>query len=899
MEKNSDREVSELLKQLEEFVEKDQADKSAKIKSGKKSPDFSVEELLDQFKNRNIEGDNSSDADNQGVANEYDIAADMEGFISAEETADTGFDDASEDVSITDDTILVHENELEEVDAVVEDSAPDISSEIEEAEVVFEKPETGEKISAENVDTPLLEDVNHADGEGDEILPVESAEEESLRRQVEAFVLDTLDPEEEVSILDSIEDVVARNKMAGSENSASNNDSDIESRVDIPSVSIEPPKEIEELPCDYVENGMMDRFFKKDTSAFDLNEEESLDFDYKDFNDVDLNLALTLGYEQELHEAFGYSRVRASKNGFHDPAEEVVVNSSAFAQEGKEYRSHDQTEGIKLHYKKEKKNLYKRFAFAFVLTVFTLFFEHIFLADISIPYITDFFAVSWRYYAASILLTVLCISCCAKQLIGGSLAIFSMTPNPYTPTAAFAFLNLLYEIIVLAVYPEQGWLTYNFVLSIFLLFAIANEYMRLMRESMTFDVVSDGKPKLSLERFEGEGELKRDGSYLGRHDFFVEKISFVGNYFSRSSKIPMRQRVYGFGFVSILLIGVAMMLVSAYLSKDLGTAFQTFFFWLMLCVPMQYLVLGIYPFYLLSKGLKKLDSAILGEAVIDEYAITDTIYLGDDEMFGNHGASISGLRLYGDMDFYELLYYAFAVFSHLGAPLCHVFDTSTKEIPKPQEVKINTVSVGGIEATVDGEHKVLVGNIAFIRSKGFFPKRNLDDEKKVESGQTSIVYIAVNGTLCAKLYIKYTVTKRFEKFVQEMISNDISVGIRSLDPSVNARMISILREHREPEIEVIHPTADELVAIGKHSDSGIVTGRNSHMIFRILQQCLHIQNVHKKQIVLYLISVLMGVGGVVTLMLTNSFTMVPPLFIGVFHIVWAIIGMIYTKSKLK
>ena len=398
---------------------------------------------------------------------------------------------------------------------------------------------------------------------------------------------------------------------------------------------------------------------------------------------------------------------------------------------------------------------------------------------------------------------------------------------------------------------------------------------------------------------EGEGEMKRDGSYLGRHDFFVEKVSFVGNYFSRVGKIPMRHRIYGFGFVSILLGGAAMMLVSAQISGELGNTFQTFFFWMMLCVPIQYLILGEYPFYLLSKGLKKQDSAILGESVVDEYAATSTIYLGDDEMFGRHGASIVGLRLYGDMDFYELLYYAFAVFSHLGAPLCHVFDTSTKEIPRPQEVKINAVSVGGIEATVDGEHKVLVGNMAFVRSKGFFPKRNIDDEKKIENGQASIVYIVVDGILSAKLYIKYSVTKRFEKFVDEMVSNGISVGIRSLDPSVNSRMISILREYKDPDIQVIHPTANELVAIGKHSDSGIITGRNSHMIFRILQQCLHIRSVHRKQTIFYLISILLGAVGVVALMLTNRFGTIPSLVVAVYHILWVIIGTIYTKSKLK
>lgn len=930
MEKNSDREVSELLKQLEEFVEKDQAAKNTIPDPNVKPSDLSVDELLDQL-SKSIGGGASIDEQN-GIG-EYDISDSLEEFVIVE-------DESEEETSTCDDRHDVSEVEaVEETEApadeimdnvleVTEGSSSQQEDDVEDVGENFTHVEVGEVSMPEvasfaeenNLSAPVCgrcEENNVFDetksqvveGEGD--LTVEescsncesanepdendthesSLQEEVLRKQVEAFVLDTLDPEEESSILDSIAALSSRNKEDADPNEQ-------KEEAYIASEETSDVVEQEELPCDYVSNGMMDRFFGKgNLGACDSS--ETSDLDYKDFNDIDLNLALKLGCEEELHETFGFSRVRASKNGFHDPAEETNLTSSVFADHKKEFRSYEQAEEIKSRYRNAKKQLYKRFALTFLLTVFILFFEHIFLTDITIPYVSDFFAVPWRFYLASILLTVLLVVCSVKSLFGGCAAIITMTPHPYIPPAVFAFLNLLYEVMVLALYPEEGLLTYNFVLAIFLLFAITNEYMSLARESLTFDVVSDGKPKLSLERFEGEGELKKDGSYLGRHDFFVEKISFVGNYFSRIGKIPMHQRLYGFAFILILLGGAATMVLSAHISRDLSNAFQTFFFWMMLCVPVQYLVLGSYPFYLLSRGLKKADSAILGEVVVDEYATTDMIYLGDDEMFGRHGASVVGLRLYGEMDFYKLLYYAFAVFSHLGAPLCHIFDTSTKEIPKPQEVKINAVSAGGIEATVDCEHKVLVGNIAFIRSKGFFPKRNLDDEKKVESGQTSIVYIAIDGVLCSKLYIKYTITKRFEKFLEEMVSNGISVGIRSLDPSVNSRMISVLREHRDPEISVMHPTANELVAIGKHSDSGIVTGRNSHMIFRILQQCLHIRGVLKKQAIFYLISVLLGIGGVLALMLTNRFGTIPSLFIAVYHIIWLAVGAIYTKSKLK
>jgi hypothetical protein len=112
-----------------------------------------------------------------------------------------------------------------------------------------------------------------------------------------------------------------------------------------------------------------------------------------------------------------------------------------------------------------------------------------------------------------------------------------------------------------------------------------------------------------------------------------------------------------------------------------------------------------------------------------------------------------------------------------------------------------------------------------MRNHGFFPKQSLDDKTKTESGQVSILYMAVGEELCAKFYVQYTVTQRFEKFAAEMLKNGIHVGIRSLDPNVNAKMIATLRNDKDISIKVIRPTPNELIPIGKHSESGIVTSK--------------------------------------------------------------------------
>ncbi len=891
MEEKFDNEVSELLRQLEETFDKEKNEDISVTSESQKNVPLSADEILSQLEQHIGGSHNTELSDNETEKDDYNIS----GYeIQAEE--------------IQNDVTKVVIAPIETYDSgehISNDTVVEPMIVAEEMPIPDEISYTG---SGKTVsDEALFSGAKWGDSAyetEDENGPVTEEQEEAVRRRVESYVLDTLNADGDLSIFESIAGGAAKPSTV---TATSEDDEELNELSEMLQDAVVPEEEfetehpeIEELPEDYVGSGMMNRFFKRDAeNLYDERDDDALAFDYKNFNDTDINLALTLGCEEELQHTFGFYRVRSAKNGFRDPAEEASISDSVYAGDGNEYRSYEQTDTIKQRYKLEKRRLYKRFALTFILTVFILFFEHIFITNIEIPYATAFFTAKWRYYLASVFLAVLCSSLSGKKLFGAYRSMFAMRPDPYMAPAFFALLNLIYLIVVLFWYPDHGLLSYNFVYAIFLLFAMSDEYMRLNRESMTFDIISDRKPKLSLERFEGEGEAKKDGSYLGRHDFFVEKVNFVGNYFSRVGRIPSRQHTYAIAFLITILLGVFMMFVSSYMFGRLGNAFQTFFFFMMLAVPMPFLFLGTYPFYFLSKGLKKFDSAILDEEVVDEYVTTDTIYLSDDEMFGMHGASVTGLRLYADMELSDLLYYTRSVFLNLGAPLCHIFDASEREIPNPKEVKINAIATGGIEATVDGSCKVLLGNIAFVRSKGYFPKRNLDDEQKIESGQCSIVYIVIDSILSAKLYIKYSITKRFEKFVDEMVANGISVGIRTLDPSVNARMIAILRGNKKPEIEVIRPTASELVSIGKHSDSGIITGRNSHMIFRILQQCLHIRKIHKKQMLFHIISSLVGAGIVTVLMLGDFFPYIPSLLIVVYHLIWTIAGMIYTRSKLK
>ncbi len=665
----------------------------------------------------------------------------------------------------------------------------------------------------------------------------------------------------------------------------------------------EEPDDWEELEGEYTETYLSEpsvkRFFrfrrlKHDTDDGARNEL----LDTPDFDDVDINLALALGSKEALENSIGYSRVRSAKNGFYDPFWEEATGDRTYGYGGEEFRSYEQTESIKKRYSSEYHKTVKRFIATFILAILILFLEHLPMTSLRIPYLSEWLDMPIFYYGVAVLLSALLILFSFRKILCGLRSLFCLHGEPFVPVACLSVLNFVYNLVSFLFLRESAVPVYNFAIAVFLLFGIADDGMRLTREKLSFDVVSNQKPKLSLEEFEGNVQVDAINAFFAKKDFFVEKVDFVGNFFSRSGRRPVQFSEYFHELAFSALGSLFISLFSVYLTGDVSIALTSFVFSMFLCVPMQFLTISIYPFFHLTKGLSKLESAVIGDAVTEEYNDADTIYLEDAEMFGKHGARIAGLRVYNDMDFYELLSYALSVFTVIGAPLCNVFDNSAKEIIKKENVKITNISVGGVEAVVDLK-TVYIGDLAFMRSRGYFPKRNADDEKKTESGQISILYMAIGGELCAKLYMQYTVTQRFEKFAAEMLRNGIHVGIRTLDPNVNEKMIAALRNDKDVSIKVIRPTPNELIPIGKHSESGIVTSKNPHMIFKILEQCFNIKRIHAMQRKFRILSLLLGMIISVLVMTLKWYTNVPSLYIVIYQLIWLLPSLIYTKSNLK
>ncbi len=751
----------------------------------------------------------------------------------------------------------------------------------------------------------------------------QSAAEEAVRQKVELFVEQTVDPEESFDYFAELDRRTERNKQRVQAEIEANEKIDshqVEENLKEAS-GIESKETEESHGAEMLTEPEFQCFSEPAPQANEEGEQSVSVGDFEFFyrapkaktaetnatgsvskaghlDDTDINLLLALGKKEALEESVGFVRVREAKNNFYDPADEDPIGQ-VFAYDGEEYRSPDQIESIKTAYRKERKVLYRRLIGTILLALLLLFIEHFNLLGVTIPYVSALLATDIYRLLLHLGAIVVCVLLSFRSIAHGAKGFVTMRPNQHTPLAVLSIIYLAYSLSILLFFRSAGYNTYGFALSVFWLLSIIGDNTRLSKEMLTFDVISAKGEKFSLEKAEASPDILREKAVHGKRDLLVERVSFVGKYFTRTSKRPDSYTRYFVELLICLSVSILVSLLAAHVFKTPATGLQAFVFSLFVCVPMQHIIQSCYPLNKLSKKLYRHECAIIGETVDREYVGANTVYLDDIEMFGPHGVSISGLRVYNDENIYRVLYLASAVFSQVEGPLRYVFENSSHEIESPKSVKLKSIYANGIEAMVDSVDKIYIGNVNFMRSNGFFPKRNEDDEKKVENGEFSILYISVNGMLCAKFYLKYTITEGFESFVSEMNANNTKVGIRTLDPSITERMISLLRKDKATEISVIRPTLNDLVPLGRRSDSGIITANNPHMISHILADCAQLKKINYFSSWARILSIAISTAAIISLLLIGWALKIPSLYIIIYQLLWLIPSLIYTNIKFS
>jgi hypothetical protein len=246
--------------------------------------------------------------------------------------------------------------------------------------------------------------------------------------------------------------------------------------------------------------------------------------------------------------------------------------------------------------------------------------------------------------------------------------------------------------------------------------------------------------------------------------------------------------------------------------------------------------------------------SIIGEDAVGEFAEIEAIVVNDTTAFPPRNVKIKNIMGYNDYTIEKITYLAASGFSVIGGPLADVFDAVLNDaMPKSQRARFVCSGRSYLSVSVDGQ------SVIFADKYGMTAQGIEVGSEREDKTDMAVMYMACDGVLCSKMYIKYELNQQFVKATKKMNSKSLAIGIRTFDPNINNDLIKRLGGFSKKEVRVIKLEAYEDIPSSNHRcDGKIVSKTTSSALLRAITMCRRIVRTRK---VLKAVGVLCSLAG--------------------------------------
>ncbi|MBQ4108381.1 MAG: hypothetical protein IJC80_03150 [Clostridia bacterium] len=604
----------------------------------------------------------------------------------------------------------------------------------------------------------------------------------------------------------------------------------------------------------------------------------------KESFELDEQYASSTNADKQFKRAFGISETGSYKTISTEPNDEGDFGKDNIHSNDYEYTDIAQRAEIRDMYRYAKRGVTRRLIFCMVFTAFLFLLEIVFPFFRNTTWLPEYLNVNYHPYIhmlVSFALTVACAVCAREQLYHGIRSIFK---KEFLPESCVPFVLML-SLVQLASSLVSELIMHDFDVTLFtfpaaltMLASLIYTLFNIKRERYGFDVLSVNRSKFVLERVnENTAEAEYDtftttsnGHFTGRIAR-VAKTPFVKNYFLNTNSPVTTSRFLKPYYAIALIVPFIFALVFAFItvkeqveSQALQPfmaaygAINVFVVGAILILPVGILLIYSVPFLLANTALLDDGVSIIGEDAIDEFAEIGAIVVNDTTAFPPRNVKIKNIMGYNDYTIEKITYLAASGFSVIGGPLADVFDAVLNDaMSKSQRTKFVCSGRSYLSVSVDGQ------SVIFADKYGMTAQGIEVGNEREEKSDMSVMYMACNGVLCSKMYIKYELNQQFVKATKKMNSKSLSIGIRTFDPNINNDLIQRLGGFSKKEVRVIKLEAyDDIPSCTHRCDGKIVSKQTSSSLLRAITMCRRIVRTRK---VLKAVGVLCSLVGAVYL----------------------------------
>lgn len=364
-------------------------------------------------------------------------------------------------------------------------------------------------------------------------------------------------------------------------------------------------------------------------------------------------------------------------------------------------------------------------------------------------------------------------------------------------------------------------------------------HLQCIKDKKAFMIVASKKPKLATKALKGNTEEAGEFyKYLDESSdlFTVKKTDFVEGFFKRTTRRPDGEDIFNFLLPAAFAASVALFLTCFLINNDLYSAFRSAAILFIAACPIGSFFMLSLP--VISAGItaNRNKAAFIGNAVAEEYADAAVLSFADVEAFRPHLASLGTVVTYGDYPVDKVLTRLGMLFDYIGGPLKAVTAKMLNKLPKPDSIRLMGTAADGLHISMDGVDYYL-GKRSYMRHCSFETPEDEEDSSYLRKAN-SVMYMAINDTIVAKIYVKYGINAEFDELLRSMHRAGVCVGIKTLDPNINNELLQKNLGYKQCPVAILKVSSpEELDEVTDKMGSGIVSVSGLHTFLKMFILC--------------------------------------------------------------
>lgn len=580
---------------------------------------------------------------------------------------------------------------------------------------------------------------------------------------------------------------------------------------------------------------------------------------------LDDTYASTAETDRQFMAAFGIGdaseRTLNIDEGTNQPTADIDTMQGDIRSDYYEYTDRQQRKEIIGMYKYAKRNIKTKIVMASFFTVFIMLIENLGVFGTNLSGVLDISKHPYLHFFIDFLFFGLCIACAYEQMYHGAKSIFSRNYIPESVAVLAALCGIVYSVITLICIPlGKTPRLFNLPASFIVLGSLVFSYINVVREKYGFSVVSSKDMKFiltSVPKSESEPEqetFSTTSCEFGGEVVRIDKAGFVKNYFANTNSTVDIHRYLEIFFAVSIIVPAVFAVISLFRSFGFYDSMAVWYIGIMLMLPVGILFMYSFPFFLGNKRLFEDEVSVIGEEAVEEFAKADVVSVNDTTAFPPYNVKLQNLNVYNDYTLEKVLYYAASGFSVVGGPLADVFEVATRDaMSKSHRAKYICSGRSYLCVKVDND------TIIFADKYGMTSQGIDVGSERDEADNVSVMYMACNGKLCARMYIKYKIDDEFVKTVKYLSKNSTGVGIRTFDPNINNELVKQQTDMKKADLRVIKLSSEEDIPKTLEKSGGKVVSKGvSRSLLKAIPVCKRIVGVRKAIKAIKCVSALLG-----------------------------------------